>query len=268
MATCQGSAEMSASHVSVEQENCDLNESQERKREEAIKRLSQRGEPVNILVIGPTGAGKSTLINALLAKVGYGAGSVQSEIEVHEGKHEGIQLKVYDTTGFSDTRGKSGNSIVKEIAQAGKFDLILICVRMDSRADEKVKDMFRVLRKMINKEMWDRTVIVLTCTNFFLQDREIKKSLNKEEIIKDTIDKIPFCITGEEDKKLPTTHDWIRELWGQCLYRCKEDVRSFLSLIGKCQITLMETGPIYGGTAVGAVVGGAIGGAAGSIVPA
>uniref|UniRef100_A0A1X7SZI1 AIG1-type G domain-containing protein n=1 Tax=Amphimedon queenslandica TaxID=400682 RepID=A0A1X7SZI1_AMPQE len=159
---------------------------------------------------------------------------------------------------------------------------------MDSRADEKVKDMFRVLGKMINKEMWDRTVIVLTCTNFFLQDREIKKSLNKEEIIKskiedfkghihgflsstlkkDTIDKIPFCIAGEEDKKkLPTTHDWIRELWGQCLYRCKEDVRNFLSLIEKCQITLMETGPIYGGTAVGAVVGGAIGGAAGSIVP-
>ncbi|XP_011408247.1 PREDICTED: uncharacterized protein LOC105315335, partial [Amphimedon queenslandica] len=159
--TEQGPTEISASIQEVKEDNLDFNESQEKKTEAAKKRLSQRREPVNMLVIGPTGAGKSTLINALLgdtvAEVGHGAGSVQSEVKVHEGEHEGIQLKVYDTTGFSDTRGKSGNSIVKEIAEAKKFDLILICIRMDSRADEKVKDMFRVLAANIKKEMWDRS---------------------------------------------------------------------------------------------------------------
>ena len=293
MATLQGSTEINSSTQSVEQDNRNFNASEVRKTDEAIKRLLQREEPVNILVIGPTGAGKSTLINALfgkdnVAEVGHGAGSVQSEVQVHEGKYEGIKIRVYDTTGFSDTRGKSGNSIVKEIAQADKFDLILICVRMDNRADEKVKDMFTVLAANINKEMWDRSVIVLTFANAFLQLKDIKKSHDKagkiksdikdfqghihgylsNTLTKETIDAIPFCIAGDDDeRKLPTTDDWLKDLWGQCVRRSSEDVRNFLDLIAKFRIMLIKAGPIYGGTAVGLVVGGAIGGAAGSVVP-
>ena len=143
-----------------------LNEDEVRMIQETVQRLSERGEPINILVIGPTGAGKSTLINALLgdavAKEGAGAGSVMAQVEVHEGKYEGIKLRVYDTTGFNDTRGKSGESIVKEIASANKFDLILICVKMNHRADEGVKKMFAILRENLRREMWDRSVIVLT----------------------------------------------------------------------------------------------------------
>uniref|UniRef100_A0A1X7TYS3 AIG1-type G domain-containing protein n=1 Tax=Amphimedon queenslandica TaxID=400682 RepID=A0A1X7TYS3_AMPQE len=283
--TEQGPTEISASIQ-------DFNESQEWKTEAAKKRLSQREEPVNMLVIGPTGAGKSTLINALLgntvAKVGHGAASVQSGVEVHEGKHEGIQLRVYDTTGFSDTRGKSGNSIVREIAQSNKFDLILICIRMDSRADEKVKDMFAVLAANIKKEMWDRSVIVLTFANAFLQLKNIRKEPNQADIIRseikyfkghiqgffsstlknEAIDEIPFCIAGDDDElKLPTTHDWIKNLWNQCVRRSSEDARSFLQSLAKFRMTLISAGPIYGGTAAGAVVGGAIGGAVGTVLP-
>uniref|UniRef100_A0A1X7SYW7 AIG1-type G domain-containing protein n=2 Tax=Amphimedon queenslandica TaxID=400682 RepID=A0A1X7SYW7_AMPQE len=169
MATPEGPTEVNCSIKSVEQDNSNFNEEEEKQIQEAILRLSQREEPVNILVIGPTGVGKSTLINALLgntvAKVGYGAGSVTSEVEVYEGEYRGIKLRVYDTAGFSDTEGKSNVAIVREIAEEKKFDLILICMRMDGRADKGVKDMFTSLGDMMNKEMWERSVIVLTHTN-------------------------------------------------------------------------------------------------------
>ena len=291
MATPQGSTEINSSIQSVEQDNSNFNESEVNIIEEAILRLSQREEPINILVIGPTGVGKSTLINALLgdavAEEGAGAGSVTAEIEVHKGKYEGIEIRVYDTTGFSDTRGKSGNSIVKEIAQESKFDLILICVRMDNRADQKVKDMFKVLGANMNKEMWERSVIVLTFANAFLQQRSIRKSPNKEKMVrsviedfqghvhgflsntlKETIDDIPFCIAGEEDERqLPTTDDWLKELWDQCIKRSSDDAGKFLKLIAKYRIMLLKAGAASVTTIVGAMVGGAIGGAAGTVVP-
>ncbi|XP_011408976.1 PREDICTED: GTP-binding protein A-like, partial [Amphimedon queenslandica] len=170
-----------------------LNEEEVRMLQEAIQRLSERGEPINILVIGPTGVGKSTLINALLgdavqegqrATEGQGAAPVQSEVEVHTGKYEGIEIKVYDTTGFGDTRGKSDVSIIEEIAKDKKFDLVLICMRMDCRVNEGVKKMFSTLGDMMNKEMWDRSVVVLTFVNTFLQQKSIKKLPNQADLIK------------------------------------------------------------------------------------
>ena len=292
MATCQGSTEVNCSIQSVQQYISNFNEEEVKEIQEAILKLSQRDEPVNILVTGPTGAGKSTLINAMMggavAKVSHGAGSVQSEVEVHEGEYEGIQLKVYDTTGFSDTRGKSGDSIVKEIAESNKFDLILICVKMNHRADEGVRKMFKVLGENLRREMWERSIIVLTCANLFLQQRSIRKSPNKAEIIrseiedfkghihgflsdklkKETIDEIPFRLAGEEDeRKLPTTHDWLKDLWNECIKRSSEDAGNFLKIIANYRIMLMEAGAVSGTTVVGAVVGGAIGGAAGTVLP-
>ena len=157
----------------VKEANENLDAANEKKFEEKVEALRQRAEPVNILVIGPTGAGKSTLVNALLgdtvAKVKHGAASCQTELVLHHGNYEGIEITVYDTVGFSDTKGKSEDNIVKEIAKANKFDLILICIRMDCRADDKVKKMFKVLCDNISQQMWERTVIVLTFTNMFLQ---------------------------------------------------------------------------------------------------
>ena len=220
-------------------------------------------------MIGPTGAGKSTLINALLgdtvADEGAGAGSVTAEVEVHEGKYEGIKSRVYDTTGFSDTRGKSGDSIVREIASDNKFDLILICVKMNHRADEGVKKMFEILRENLKSKMWERSVIVLTFANMYVQQRSIKKSPNKAEIVrsaiedfqghvhgflsntlkKETIDEIPFCIAGEEDERqLPTTDDWLIQLWNECIKQSSEEVSDFLKLIAKYQIKLLEAGAV------------------------
>ena len=45
---------------------------------------------------------------------------------------------------------------------------MLICVRMDGRASGDVRVMFTMLGKKLNKEMWKRSVVVLTFYNMFL----------------------------------------------------------------------------------------------------
>ena len=287
-------ASIESNFILISQQNKDFDESFETKAQKKIVTLRRRGEPVNILVIGPTGSGKSTLINALMGKavaiVGQGATSVTSEVKEYEGKYEGVKIRVYDTVGFSDSKGKSDKNIVRDIAKANKFDLILICLRMDSRSDDKVKKMFTVLSSLLNKEMWERTVVVLTFANSFLeldnitdltesqQKQEltdeikafkghVRNYLRQSKIKEETLSSIPFCTAGRvKSRRIPSiTDDWLVDLWKKCLLRCSDEVRAFLTFFADyCR--LVEASVATSTTAVGGVMGGAIGGVVGSVV--
>ena len=279
----------------VNEANENLDAEDEKRIQEKVEALRQRGEPVNILVIGPTGSGKSSLINALmgdtLARVKHGAAACQTELELHHGNYEGIEITVYDTVGFSDTKGKSENNIVKEIAKNNKFDLILICTRMDCRADDKVKQMFTVLCDNISKQMWKRTVIVLTFANMFLQLGNIRKlqtteakaeSMKREieefrshvhqyvqgSITGEMFSAIPFCVAGLEDDResIAGTNDWLVDLWRNCISRSSDEARNFLKRLAEYRL-VVEISAVGGGALTGGVVGGAIGGVVGTVVP-
>ena len=256
-----------------------------------IQEMRDRKETINILVIGPTGSGKSTIVNSLMAEdvtqVEHGADSAQSETTEYKGEIKEVQIKIYDTIGFGDTRGKKGKNIVREIAKNNKFDLILICLKFDSRAYGDVKDMFTTLKKEISNEMWERSVIVLTFTNMFLQLESVKKLTDeeKEASILDKIDtfkgkifdflsgkvpestlrNIPFCIAGKFDEtNLPTTENWLKALWETCVTRCSERSRPLLNFYST-QRLLGITGNISLPTVVGAVAGGIIGAGVGVV---
>uniref|UniRef100_A0A1X7VNM8 AIG1-type G domain-containing protein n=1 Tax=Amphimedon queenslandica TaxID=400682 RepID=A0A1X7VNM8_AMPQE len=223
----------------------------------------------------------------VVANVEHGAESVQSEITEYEGEIVKVQIKIYDTVGFGDTKGKSGKHIVREIAKKNKFDLVLICLKFDSRATSDVQKMFTTLKKEISNEMWERSVIVLTFTNMLLRLGNIKqlKDEGKEESIRrkiatfkekiseflsgqvteETIGKIPFCIAGEEDEiKLPTTENWLKVLWESCISRCSERSRPLLKFYST-QRLLGITGNISLPTVTGAVAGGIIGAGVGVV---
>ena len=99
----------------------------------------------NVLVIGNSGVGKSTLINAVLgdkrAKTGYGATGITSALEVYES--EELPFRVIDTIGFEPTfikEQKAINAVRKWSKNAAKdgnentqINVIWFCVDGTSR---------------------------------------------------------------------------------------------------------------------------------------
>ena len=254
-----------------------------------LRGLHQRGEPVNILVIGPARVGKSTLINAMfgknVAKVGHRARSVVSEAEEYEGKYKGVRIKVCVTVGFRDTGRRRDYNILLDIDKRIQFNLILICSKLGGRAD---RDMFLELASVLNKEMWKRTVVILTFANQF---STIESVVDKSEIMKqkdghkecvveflsghinkEILQRIPFCLAGiEYEKELPTTEDWVKTLWITCINRCSDEAHTLLSFYTRNYHLILAVatggvvGVVTGGVAV-PFVGGIIGTGAGGVV--
>ena len=87
---------------------------------------------------------------------------------------------------------------------------------------------------------------------------------------------IPFCVAGLEDERelLAGTNDWLVDLWRNCISRCSDEARSFLTCFAQYRL-VVEASVIGGGALTGGVVGGAIGdvlgeaigGTVGTVVP-
>ncbi len=146
-------------------------------------------ETANIIVAGITGAGKSTLINAVFgedfAKTGKGRPITQ---EIKEYRKEGIPIRIWDSIGFeigsnSDGKSKTKESIAKiksTIAeQESKADIdrihaIWYCInqggnRYQSTEADFVKELHKIGVPFI--------IIVTQCTN---EDKEFVDEIDKQ----------------------------------------------------------------------------------------
>ena len=208
---------------------------------------------VKILILGEVGSGKSTLINAMLretlARTSYGPKVTQTcleQLEVHKGKYEGTNVKVFESLGFlhPDIDDKTIIKNITKLYPISTFDILIICHRMNTRADDRVKQMLSILGKMVNNELWSHSIVVLTFANFFLQQKEIKelteegqrevmlrhvvasketfKEFTKKKVKERTFKDIPFVVAGAVDElKLPTTLNWVADVWTACIHQCK-----------------------------------------------
>uniref|UniRef100_A0A1X7TUP8 G domain-containing protein n=1 Tax=Amphimedon queenslandica TaxID=400682 RepID=A0A1X7TUP8_AMPQE len=247
----------------VEEPNENLRPEEEETEEESeehrqkLEALRQRGEPINIAVIGPTGVGKSTLINNMMGKkvavTSHSIESEQSKVFVHDGKHKEIDIRVFDTTGFGDSKGKSNFKILNEINAQGKFDLVLLCIDIRRRVDQPLQNLLLELKTNLHIESWKHLVVVFTFTNQFIGLHSLrnasvaeKKAAVKRNMIdfqsdmssrisdcveSDTFDKILYCIAGigdNGDVDLLFQKNWLNPLWVSCIAQCSERAQPFL----------------------------------------
>lgn len=129
----------------------------------------------NVLVIGNSGVGKSTLINSVLgdekAKTGYGITGTTDKLEIYES--EEIPFRIIDTVGFEPSfiKGKKAINAVKkwskESVKEGKKDseinVIWFCIEGTSSKlfPKTIKDLSKAT------EMWKTVPVVVVITKSY-----------------------------------------------------------------------------------------------------
>lgn len=159
----------------------------------------------NVLVIGNSGVGKSTLINAVLgnekAKTGYGSSGITKKLEIYES--EEVPFRIIDTVGFEPSFMKQQKAInavkkwsknsIKEGEENTKINLIWFCIEGTTRKlfPKMIKDLSRATA------MWKSVPVIVVITKSYsvpereeniemvenVFDNQKKKSKSLKEII-------------------------------------------------------------------------------------
>ncbi len=151
--------------------------------------IEKASKKVSILCAGPTGVGKSTLLNGLIGskegerskdkddkfKVENSLKRGTSEVHKREFVKNGIAVTVWDTPGL-EGRDDTDSSYLERIKEeCADFDLFMYCIKADeSRATEIVDEKSSLLKftEVFGPELWKNGIIVLTFCNGVVEDLE------------------------------------------------------------------------------------------------
>ena len=131
----------------------------------------------NVLVLGNSGVGKSTLINAVLgenkAKTGWGTTGTTTKLELYEPENENIPFRIIDSIGFQPGRMQQRRAIravqkwSKDCAKKGHEDnqinVIWFCVEGTSSKlfPETIKNLTR------SAAMWESVPVIVVITKSY-----------------------------------------------------------------------------------------------------
>ena len=143
-----------------------------------------RGEcPVfQVLVVGETGTGKSTLINNLIGKevaqVGHSYESETATIAELAVKVEGAPIVLFDTPGLGDSRGDHDDKYLhnmEDILKKRDIHLVIYCLKLsETRMRESLIHTFKEYNRIgVN---WEQAVIALTFADLLPVSPQVKKT--------------------------------------------------------------------------------------------
>ena len=214
-------------------------------------------------------------------------------IEEHKCEVGHVPVIIYDTRGFGDPR-VADKKTMEAIVKIKTVDVVLICHRLYGRVDDATIKELKVLVDNMGNDLIDLSVLVFTFGDDYMtrcdpefgdngrltdeskeeikeameiqqvrMERRLKGAFQKVGIKKEVTDHIPSCIScgkrrrNGQQKELPTSENWVDDLWELCEIRCRPEARSFVTSLRQSILNSIMYGGVGGG-AMGAAAGGLI----------
>ena len=212
---------------------------------------------VNVLVIGKTGVGKSSLINGVVGKeVAQEGGTLDpctQTVKCYSFQYRGVSITIWDAPGLLNGLDKD-DEYVRDILNRGshKSDLFWYCARLDdTRFRREDYDAIRRLTIGLGKDIWKHAVFVMTFANRVMAppvlkvqkltpDERKKRNLDyfksrlmqwhaklSQAVVEAGVDSkvvagIPIVPVGyDKEYPLPDRDEWLCPFWYASILRMK-----------------------------------------------
>ena len=202
--------------------------------------LKNRGDTLNILVIGEQGSGKTTLVNNLLGEEIAKVEEDASVISSFKGMVKGVSVTVYEASSLS-VEDEQGRRQVQDLILSGSITFILYCFKMsETRMRQSLTDTFKVFNSA--GVHWNKTVIALTFADSLPVPKTTQRDPNFDMTqhfvmrVKEWKDQVRCVLTlevgvptqtagllamlpttGDPDELLPNGEEWCSTLWSALL---------------------------------------------------